>query len=98
MDPVWSTTRASLMTYHKLQSWRADYVLRPQTLLLYISIKYEFLVGEDLLDSLEDAPPRLNWDHNNPVIDKIFLDVQEDGDIKEKLGSLATCSCNKKFM
>ena len=39
-----------------------------------IRIKYEFLMGEDLLDSLEDAPPRFNWDHNNPLIGKIFLD------------------------
>ena len=53
-------------------------------------------MGEDLLDSLEDAPPRFNWDHNNPLIGKIFLDGQEYGDAKEKLGSLATYSCCNK--
>ena len=61
-----------------------------------IGIKHEFSMGDDLLDLLEDAPPRFKWDHNNPLIGRIFLDGQEDGDVKEKLGSLATYSCNNK--
>ena len=61
-----------------------------------IATKCNLLLGDDLLDSLEDSPSRFKLDSSNPLIGKAFLESQEDHETKEKLVELTSYSCNNE--
>ena len=58
-----------------------------------LQIKNDILLGEDILDSLEDAPVRYKWDDNNSLITKAFYEAQEDESTKQKLTNLVNITC-----
>ena len=58
-----------------------------------IKVKHEAFSPEDLLQCLQDAPVRHKWNNETNFTAKLYLEAQDDHDIKEKIASLQKSNC-----
>ena len=58
-----------------------------------LKLGHSYVSPDHLLDSLQDVPPKYKWNSDSSIVNKLFLEAQDDSAIKEEAQAILESEC-----